>query len=138
MNAADWLVLVGTMVGIALYGFWRTRHIRSLNTYLRGSQSTGWGTIGLSVMATQASAITFLSTPGQGYEDGLSFVQFYFGLPIAMVILSIACVPRFYKLRVLTASLPPVTVYTTTRSPVSTMIRSRRHPRTVERMMAGA
>jgi SSS family solute:Na+ symporter len=63
VNVVDWVVLVGTMVGIAAYGSWRTRDIRSLNTYLRGRASTGWGTIGVSVMATQASAITFLSIP---------------------------------------------------------------------------
>jgi len=86
VNVADWVVLLGTMVGIAAYGSWRTRHIRSLNTYLKGSESTGWGTIGLSVMATQASAITFLSIPGQGFESGIGFVQNYFGLPLALII----------------------------------------------------
>ena len=86
MNAVDWVVLLGTIVGIAAYGAWRTRHVRSLNTYLRGNASTGWGTIGLSVMATQASAITYLSIPGQGFESGLGFVQNYFGLPLALII----------------------------------------------------
>src|SRR5262249_57600034 len=71
VNVADWIVLLGTLVGTAAYGAWRPRHIRSLNTYLRGSTSTGWGTIGLSVMATQASAITFLSIPGQGFATGI-------------------------------------------------------------------
>ena len=75
MNAADWAVLLGTIVGIAAYGFWRTRHVRSLNTYMRGDAAIGWGTIGLSVMATQASAITFLSIPGQGFESGIGFVH---------------------------------------------------------------
>ena len=75
MNLVDWVVLLGTIVGIAAYGSWRTRQIRSLNTYLKGSPSIGWGTIGLSVMATQASAITFLSIPGQGFESGIGFVQ---------------------------------------------------------------
>ena len=75
MNVADWVVLLGTMLGIAAYGSWRTRDVPSLNTYLRGSQSIGWGTIGLSVMATQASAITFLSIPGQDFESGIGFVQ---------------------------------------------------------------
>jgi SSS family transporter len=103
MNPLDWIILLGTMIGIAAYGVWRTRDVHSLNTYLKGNQSTGWGTIGLSVMATQASAITFLSTPGQAYEDGMRFVQFYFGLPLAMIVLSVAFVPRFYKMRVFTA-----------------------------------
>ena len=93
MNVADWVVLLGTMVGIAAYGSWRTRHIRSLNTYLKGSQSTGWGTIGLSVMATQASAITFLSIPGQGFESGIGFVQNYFGLPLALIIVCACSCP---------------------------------------------
>ena len=91
------------MVGIAAYGFWRTRHIRSLNTYLRGSQSTGWGTIGLSVMATQASAITFLSIPGQGFESGIGFVQNYFGLPLALIIVCAVFLPMYRRLNVYTA-----------------------------------
>ena len=103
MNPVDWLVLVGTMVGIAAYGYWRTRDIRSLNTYLRGSQSTGWGTIGLSVMATQASAITFLSIPGQGFESGIGFVQNYFGLPLALIIVCAVFLPMYRRLNVYTA-----------------------------------
>jgi Na+/proline symporter len=103
VNVADWVVLVGTMVGIAAYGFWRTRHIRNLNTYLRGSPSTGWGTIGLSVMATQASAITFLSIPGQGFESGIGFVQNYFGLPLALIIVCIVFLPMYRRLGVYTA-----------------------------------
>src|ERR1700751_4046980 len=91
------------MVGIAAYGFWRTRHVRSLNTYLRGSQSTGWGTIGLSVMATQASAITFLSIPGQGFESGIGFVQNYFGLPLALIIVSGVFLPMYRRYDVFTA-----------------------------------
>ena len=79
MNALDWMVLLGSMLGIAGYGVWRTRGTRNLDSYLRGKKDTGWLVIGLSVMATQAIAITFLSTPGQGYESGLSFVQNYFG-----------------------------------------------------------
>ena len=93
MNVADWVVLLGTIVGIAAYGSWRTRHVRSLNTYLRGNTSTGWGTIGLSVMATQASAITFLSIPGQGFESGIGFVQNYFGLPLALIIVCAVFLP---------------------------------------------
>ena len=103
MNVADWVVLLGTMVGIAAYGFWRTRHTRSLNTYLKGSQSAGWGTIGLSVMATQASAITFLSIPGQGFESGIGFVQNYFGLPLALIIVCAVFLPIYRRLGVYTA-----------------------------------
>ncbi len=103
MNVADWVVLLGTIVGIAAYGFWRTRHIRSLNTYLRGSQSTGWATIGLSVMATQASAITFLSIPGQGFESGIGFVQNYFGLPLALIIVCAVFLPMYRRLGVYTS-----------------------------------
>ncbi|HEV8440541.1 MAG TPA: sodium:solute symporter [Methylomirabilota bacterium] len=103
MTFADWVVLLGTMVGIAAYGFWRTRHIRSLNMYLKGSQSTGWGTIGLSVMATQASAITFLSIPGQGFESGIGFVQNYFGLPLALIIVCAVFLPMYRRLGVYTA-----------------------------------
>jgi solute:Na+ symporter, SSS family len=103
VNFADWVVLLGTMVGIAAYGSWRTRHIRSLNTYLKGSQSTGWGTIGLSVMATQASAITFLSIPGQGFESGIGFVQNYFGLPLALIIVCAVFLPMYRRLGVYTS-----------------------------------
>jgi SSS family solute:Na+ symporter len=103
VNVVDWVVLLGTMVGIAAYGSWRTRHIRSLNTYLKGSQSTGWGTIGLSVMATQASAITFLSIPGQGFESGIGFVQNYFGLPLALIIVCAVFLPMYRGLGVYTA-----------------------------------
>jgi SSS family solute:Na+ symporter len=103
VNVADWVVLLGTMVGIAAYGSWRTRHIRSLNTYLKGSQSTGWGTIGVSVMATQASAITYLSIPGQGFESGIGFVQNYFGLPLALIIVCAVFLPMYRRLGVYTA-----------------------------------
>jgi solute:Na+ symporter, SSS family len=103
MNVADWAVLLGTMVGIAAYGSWRTRHIRSLNTYLKGSQATGWGTIGLSVMATQASAITYLSIPGQGFESGIGFVQNYFGLPLALIIVCAVFLPMYRRLNVYTS-----------------------------------
>ena len=103
MNVADWVVLLGTIVGIAAYGAWRTRHVRSLNTYLRGNTSTGWGTIGLSVMATQASAITFLSLPGQGFESGIGFVQNYFGLPLALIVVCAVFLPMYRRLNVYTA-----------------------------------
>jgi solute:Na+ symporter, SSS family len=103
VNAADWVVLLGTLVGIAAYGVWRTRHVRSLNTYLRGDAAIGWGTIGLSVMATQASAITFLSIPGQGFESGIGFVQNYFGMPVALIIVCAVFLPMYRRLNVYTA-----------------------------------
>src|SRR6185295_6778248 len=103
VNVADWVVLLGTILGIAAYGAWRTRHVRSLNTYLRGNTSTGWGTICLSVMATQASAITFLSLPGQGFESGIGFVQTYFGLPLALIVVSAVFLPIYRRLGVFTA-----------------------------------
>jgi SSS family solute:Na+ symporter len=103
VNVADWVVLLGTIVGIAAYGAWRTRHVRSLNTYLRGNVSNGWGTIGLSVMATQASAITFLSLPGQGFESGIGFVQNYFGLPLALIVVCAVFLPMYRRLNVYTA-----------------------------------
>jgi SSS family transporter len=103
MNLLDWLVLLGAVVGVAAYGTWRTRHTDNLNTYLKGNNTTKWGTIGLSVMATQLSAITLIGTTGQGATDGLRFVQFYFGLPIAMVILGVTIVPFLHGAKVFTA-----------------------------------
>lgn len=103
MSALDWAVLVGTIALIVGYGVWKTRGAQTAGSFLRGGSDAKWWTIGLSIMATQASAITFLSTPGQGFEDGLGFVQFYFGVPIAMVILSATIVPIYYRTRVLTA-----------------------------------
>jgi len=103
VSAADWVVLLGTIVGIAAYGVWRTRDVRSLNTYLRGDAAIGWGTIGLSVMATQASAITFLSIPGQGFESGIGFVQNYFGMPVALIIVCAVFLPMYRRLNVYTA-----------------------------------
>jgi SSS family transporter len=102
MKALDWLVLIVTIGGISLYGYKRVRRARDVTTYF-GSRTLRWPTIGLSIMATQASAITFLSTPGQGYDDGLRFVQFYFGLPIAMIVISAVFVPIYQRLRVRTA-----------------------------------
>ncbi len=95
--------MLGTLGFIVIYGIWKTRGSKDIEGYLKGDNSMKWWTIGLSVMATQASAITFLSTPGQAYEDGMRFVQFYFGLPIAMVIISITVIPVFYRLNVYTA-----------------------------------
>lgn len=103
MNALDWLVLLVTMVGIAAYGAWHTRHTDHLDAYLKGSNTTRWGTIGISVMATQASAITFLSIPGQGFESGVGFVQNYFGLPLALIIVCAVFLPIYRKLGVYTA-----------------------------------
>ena len=103
MNVLDYLVLVGVIVGIAAYGMWRTRARADLHTYLKGPGHTHWLTIGLSVMATQASAITFLSTPGQGYESGLGFVQNYFGAPLALIIIAAVFLPIYRRLNVYTA-----------------------------------
>lgn len=103
MRPLDWVVLIGTLGFIVTYGVWKTRGSKDIQGYLKGDNSMKWWSIGLSVMATQASAITFLSTPGQAYEDGMRFVQFYFGLPIAMVIISITVIPIFYRLNVFTA-----------------------------------
>ncbi|KPQ19528.1 MAG: SSS family solute:sodium symporter [Algoriphagus marincola HL-49] len=103
MTSLDWIVLFGTLGAIAIYGIYKTRGQNSLDSYLRGRNSMNWWTIGLSIMATQASAITFLSTPGQAYESGMGFIQFYFGLPIAMIIISVAFIPIYYRLKVYTA-----------------------------------
>ncbi|HEY9156070.1 MAG TPA: sodium:solute symporter [Opitutaceae bacterium] len=103
MNAVDYVVLLATLLGIAGYGVWRTRGQRDLATYVKGSAQTNWLTIGVSVMATQASAVTFLSTPGQGYQDGLGFIQNYFGAPLALVIICIFFLPVFRCLNVYTA-----------------------------------
>lgn len=103
MHIVDWLVLASTMVIIIGYGIYKTRKIDNVKSYLLGDKDLPWWTIGLSIMATQASAITFLSTPGKAYEDGLGFAQFYFGLPVAMVILCIFVLPVYYKLNVYTA-----------------------------------
>jgi solute:Na+ symporter, SSS family len=103
VSAVDGLVLVGTLVGIAAYGAWRTRGNRDLEEYLGGDHSMRWGAIGLSVMATQASAVTFLSTPGFGYEKGMEFVQNYLGLPIALILVSTLFIPVYYRCGVYTA-----------------------------------
>ena len=103
MAIIDWIVLIGTIAGIIIYGIWKTRNVNTTQSYLQGDYDLKWWSIGLSIMATQASAITFLSTPGQAYEDGMGFAQFYFGLPLAMVILSVFVLPIYYKLKVYTA-----------------------------------
>ena len=102
MSALDFVVLIGSMLSIAIYGIWRTRGRSELNTYLKGDRKTAWFAIGLSVMATQASAITFLSTPGPDtWTDG--FVQIYFGLPIALIIIAAVFLPIFRRLNIYTA-----------------------------------
>src|SRR6187399_2396917 len=103
MNTLDWIVLFGTVAFIVLYGTWKTRGNKNIEGYLKGDNSMKWWMIGVSIMATQASAVTFLSTPGQAIEDGMRFLQFYFGLPVAMVIISATMVPIYYKLKVFTA-----------------------------------
>ena len=103
MSTLDWIIMLSTLLGIVAYGVWHTRKVDNVQSYLLGDRDLPWWTIGLSVMATQASAITFLSTPGQAYEDGMRFAQFYFGLPVAMVILCIFVLPIYYRLKVYTA-----------------------------------
>ena len=103
MHTLDWIIMLGTLLGIVAYGVWKTRAVRNVSSYLKGDRDLPWWTIGLSIMATQASAITFLSTPGQAFDDGMRFVQFYFGMPIAMVILCIFVLPVYYRLNVYTA-----------------------------------
>ena len=103
MSPLDWIVLGASLVGVVLYGVWRGRGNRDLGGYLLADRTMRWHTITLSIMATQASAITFLSTPGQGFADGMRFVQFYFGLPLAMIVLSATAVPLYRRLRVYTA-----------------------------------
>jgi SSS family transporter len=103
MSTIDWIVLLGTLIFIVAYGTWKTRGRKDMQAYLRGGNEAKWWGIGISIMATQASAITFLSTPGQAYADGMRFLQFYFGLPVAMIILSVTFIPIYYKLKVYTA-----------------------------------
>ncbi len=103
MSPLDWVVLLGTLGFIVGYGTWRTRRSHTRESYLRGGGDNRWWSVGLSVMATQASAITFLSTPGQGYQDGLGFVQFYFGLPLAMLVVGAVFLPLYYRSKVYTA-----------------------------------
>jgi Na+/proline symporter len=103
VSLLDWLVLGGSLAGIVLYGVWKGRASRSLHGYLLADRTMAWHTVALSIMATQASAITFLATPGQAYTDGMRFVQFYFGLPLAMVVLAVTAVPIYHRLKVFTA-----------------------------------
>jgi SSS family solute:Na+ symporter len=103
MNFLDFAVLISSLLAIAAYGMWHTRRHRDLSHYLRGDQTTGWLAIGISVAATQASAITFISTPGQGYESGLDFVQNYFGMPLALILVAAVFLPLYRRLNVYTA-----------------------------------
>ena len=102
LTRVDWFILFSTLAGIVLYGVYKTRGKQSSKEYIKGGDSK-WLTVGLSVMATQASAITFLSTPGQAYTDGMEFVQLYFGLPIAVIIICVTFIPIYHKLKVYTA-----------------------------------
>ena len=103
MSLTDWIVLGVTLLGIVLYGVWKSGSNKNIDQFLMGGRSLRWYHVGLSVMATQASAITFLSAPGQAYTDGMRFVQFYLGLPLAMIVLCITFVPIFHRLKVYTA-----------------------------------
>lgn len=103
MHPLDWTIMLGTLGLIVGYGVWRTRHTHTLSRYLRGDNEDRWWAVTLSVMATQASAITFLSTPGQGFLEGLGFVQFYFGMPLAMIVIAWVFIPLYYKWNVYTA-----------------------------------
>ncbi|NVK53510.1 MAG: sodium:solute symporter [Flavobacteriaceae bacterium] len=103
MELLDWIVLSVTLLFIVIFGAYKTRKNTTVQDYIKGGNDTKWWTIGLSVMATQASAITFLSTPGQAFHSGMGFVQFYFGLPIAMVIICLVFIPIYHKLKVYTA-----------------------------------
>ena len=103
MSTLDWVVLAGTLAAFVAYGIWRGRGNRDLTGYLLADRGMKWPIVALSVMATQASAVTFISTPGQGYADGLRFVQFYFGLPLAMVVLCVTAIPAYKRMNVFTA-----------------------------------
>jgi SSS family transporter len=103
MQQIDWFILIGTLLFIVLFGTYKSRGSKDVTQYLKGGSDSRWWTIGLSVMATQASAITFLSTPGQAFHSGMGFVQFYFGLPIAMVIICLVFIPIYHRLKVFTA-----------------------------------
>src|SRR5215213_3449840 len=103
MSQLDWIILAATLIGIIAYGLYKSRTTHNLDGYILANRSLPWGLVLLSIMGTQASAITYLSAPGQAYTDGMRFVQAYFGLPLAMVVVCITFVPMFQKLRVYTA-----------------------------------
>ena len=99
MSQLDWIVLIVTLLAIITYGLYKSRTTRNLDGYFLSNRSMPWGLVLLSIMGTQASAITFLSAPGQAYTDGMRFVQYYFGIPLAMVVICIFFVPIFRRLR---------------------------------------
>src|SRR3954447_25856966 len=103
MSLADWIVLIATLLLIVVYGLYKSRTSRDLEGYFLNNRTMPWWLILLSIMGTQASAITFLSAPGQAYTDGMRFVQYYFGLPLAMVVLCVTFIPIYHKLKVFTA-----------------------------------
>jgi SSS family transporter len=103
MELIDWAVMSLTLIFIIVYGIWKNNSHKNIQDYIRGGNQASWFTVGLSVMATQASAITFLSTPGQAFNDGMGFVQFYFGLPFAMIIICLFFLPVYHRLKVFTA-----------------------------------
>src|SRR6188508_1752440 len=103
MSQLDWIILAATLIGIIAYGLYKSRTSHNLDGYFLSNRSMPWGLILLSIMGTQASAITFLSAPGQAYTDGMRFVQYYFGLPLAMIVICIFFVPIFSRMKVYTA-----------------------------------
>lgn len=103
MQQIDWIILSATLLFIIFYGVYKTRGSKNVEEYILANKETPWWLVGLSVMATQASAITFLSTPGQAYHDGMGFIQFYFGLPIAMIVICIVFIPIYHKYKIFTA-----------------------------------
>jgi len=103
MQQLDWIVLSLTLLFIVFYGVYKTRGSKNVEEFILANKETPWWVVGLSVMATQASAITFLSTPGQAYHDGMGFIQFYFGLPIAMVVICLVFIPIYHKYKIFTA-----------------------------------
>lgn len=103
MSSIDWIILIVTISFIVFYGIQKTKKFNTIKDHLKGGGSANWLTVGLSVMATQASAITFLSTPGQAYDEGMGFVQFYFGLPLAIIVICMVFIPIYHKLKVYTA-----------------------------------
>src|SRR5688572_26639636 len=103
MSVADWIVLVATLIGVISYGLYKSRTTKDLDGYFLSNRTMPWWIVLLGVMGTQASAVTFLSVPGQAYVDGMRFVQFYFGLPLAMIVLCVTFVPIFHSMKVYTA-----------------------------------
>ena len=103
MSSIDWFILISTISFIVGYGVYKTRKFNTIKDHLKGGGTANWLTVGLSVMATQASAITFLSTPGQAFDEGMGFVQFYFGLPLAIIVICLVFIPIYHKLKVYTA-----------------------------------